>query len=42
MFQYIIMLEFVLKFSQKYVIFKKNHVLNFESFEIMKTLVTLF
>jgi hypothetical protein len=42
MFEYIIMLEFVLKFSQKYVIFKKDMSLILRVFEIMKTLVTLF
>lgn len=42
MFQHIIMFNFVLKFSQNYVIFKKNMSLFFKVFEIMKTLVTLF
>lgn len=36
------MLECVLNFSQKYIIFKKNNVLNFESFLNNETLVTLF
>jgi hypothetical protein len=42
MFQYIIMLECVLKISQKYFIFKKIMSLILRVFEIMKTLVIFF